>query len=61
VVFEETAQVEYTDVNVDAGNVVTDTRVVVLSEWEVVTRAEVSVGDETQIVSAMARSSSGNH
>jgi hypothetical protein len=60
-VFGETAQVEYIDVRVDGGNVVTDVRVVVLSEREVVTCVEVSVGDETQIVSAMAGSSSGNH
>ena len=59
--FGETEQDEYTDVNVDAGNVVTNVRVVVLSKWEVVTRVEVSVGDETQIVSGMARSSSANH
>lgn len=52
--FGETEQDVYIDVNVDAGNVVTDVRVVVLSKWEVVTRVEVSVGDETQIVSGMA-------
>jgi len=56
VVFGEIAQVVNSEVSVDAGNVVTDVRRVVMSEREVDTLVEVSVGDDSQIVAAMARS-----
>ena len=58
VVFGEVAQVVYTDVIVEPGNVITVDWVVVLKESEVVTTVEVSVGDETQTAAAMVRKSS---